>query len=114
MKEDKQNETTKQGEILRRALESVMGFGLIVRLFTLNYPWWVQSLLLSILGVNKAVKTVSDSLEKIIEERKKIFENDSEGAEELNDLISLMIKANLQNKELTNDEIKSNGKYCNV
>jgi len=113
VREDRQNETTKEGEILRKALENVLGVGLIVRLFTMDYPW-VESLVSSILGVNKIVKTVSDSLDNIIEERKKIFENDPERADELNDLISLMIKANIQNKVLTNDEIKSNGMYYNL
>ena len=98
--------TDAEGTKLREAMENVINYGVIVRRFvgdkSIFYP-----LINKILGLDKAIKFCGDKLDEIIKQRKEIIKKD--GIDNVTqDILSLLVEANMLEKLLTDDELKSN------
>ncbi|KAL9655480.1 hypothetical protein ABK040_011873 [Willaertia magna] len=95
-----------EGRKFRVALETFVSLGVIVRRFLFSYPW-LLNIVERVLGLSEKNKLVSDRLDEIIERKQKELKN--EGVMDSNDLLSLLVEANNQEKGLlSQQEIKSN------
>jgi len=101
-----------EGNTFKTAVEQVIGKGVIIRRFLNGVPI-LYPLVMKCTGMDNYIATIDNVLERCIEERKKEFElNQDQDDFGKKDILSLLIKANLEDKMLTNQELKS-GKYLN-
>ena len=93
-----------EGKQFRVSLMKVVGLDYIIRYF-LGTETWARKFVATALGVESHLAYVSEKLEDIIEQRQKQIENDP--AREFNDILSLVVKANINDKLLDNNELKA-------
>lgn len=93
------------GRQLREATEIIFNRGLILRRFFAHTL--IENAVMKISGVEKAVEVVDSALGKCIDQRKKELETDFDNFSK-KDILSLMVKANMQEKAWTDLELKSN------
>ncbi|KAL9653414.1 hypothetical protein ABK040_002050 [Willaertia magna] len=95
-----------EGRKFRIALETFVSLGVIVRRFLFEYPL-LLNITEQVLGLSKKNQLVSDRLDEIINKRQEELKK-GDGMDH-NDLLSLLVEANNQEKGLlTQQEIKSN------
>ncbi|EFC38517.1 predicted protein [Naegleria gruberi] len=116
------DDPTKNESNFRKSLEILLTKGILFKRFLSETPIlkYLYPYVMSYFGVDKALELVSTKLDKIIQEKKEIYENDKLEGTEHNDLLTMMIETNssltesqLDNTKsehggLTKDEIKSN------
>lgn len=95
-----------KGRQLKQAIEKIFTHAFSFRMFLAWCPLFEKAAL-HFTGVQKCMDYCSQVLDEFIRERKNMIERGEEISEQ--DLLSLMVKANIENNELTTDHIKSNG-----
>ncbi|KAL9654311.1 hypothetical protein ABK040_010342 [Willaertia magna] len=94
-----------EGRKFRTALETVISVGVIVRRYLFRFPLLLH-LAEHLLGLKEKNRYVSNRLDEIIKKRHEELNRD---IMDNNDLLSLLVKANIEEKGLlTQEEIKSN------
>ncbi|KAG2386016.1 hypothetical protein C9374_003165 [Naegleria lovaniensis] len=99
------DENDESGRQLREAVEIIFNRGLLLRRFFADTL--IEKPVMNSFGVDHAVNVVDTALGKYIDQRKKELELDFDNFSK-RDILSLMVKANLQEKTLTDLELKSN------
>ncbi|EFC38409.1 predicted protein [Naegleria gruberi] len=67
----------------------------------------LQTIMSKIVGIHGHLETCSKSLDEMIQSRKKLLE-DKPLINDMNDILTLLVKANMTEKLITDDELKSN------
>ena len=94
----------------RRAMEKVISHQFLIRRFFLEVPWLCK-FLESVTGAGEATKFCGDYLDKVIKDRTKLVESYTSSTtddEKKHDVFTLLVEANILDKQLTDGELKSN------
>ncbi|KAG2387190.1 hypothetical protein C9374_001522 [Naegleria lovaniensis] len=94
------------GRQLKQAIEKIFTIAFPIRMFLGWFPL-LEKVALHFSGAQQGIECCSKVLDECIEERRTRIERGEEISQQ--DLLSLMVKANMENNELTMDHVKSNG-----
>ena len=99
------NEASAGNVEFRKALESVVYRDYLIRFF-FGFGW-MRKLVSTCIGNEKQLHTVISKLDEFIEQRRSEFKKNLE-ATEREDILSLLVKANMLDNQLSDDELKNN------
>ena len=97
-------EGSSEGRQFRMALNKMIKYDFYIRFFFRNEI--LRSIISRLTGNEAAFHIMNKKLDAIIKERKEMFTSDPDV--QLNDLLSQLVKANMHDKVLDQDELKSN------
>ncbi|EFC38792.1 predicted protein [Naegleria gruberi] len=99
------DETSSDSKKFREALNIVVRVDYYARFFLAKIPF-LYNAVSDYTGNTEALKVMSEKLEQCISQRVAEFKQDPE--KPMNDLLSLLVKANMMDEKLTLNELKSN------
>ena len=91
------------GRKLKDSVDNIFNIGFVIRI---GFPKFMHATLFKWFGLDKDIDRFVERVQNLIDQKKVEIERDGEVS--TRDVVSLMIQENLNNKELTKEEILSN------
>lgn len=90
------------------SMDTLILKGIMLRNFVKTRSEFWYNICAWLTGVDKASEYCSQTLDRIINERKAKLKEQTTDTDDLSDILSLLVEANTLENLLTNDELKSN------